>query len=71
MSGMEKTRHAHSALIEGIGIKVVRRAYGLTPARLYNWRQRGIPHSHRVAIARLASVNGIAVPADFFEGMAR
>ncbi len=60
----------HRDIIDAIGTKQVAQAYGLSRQRLYAWRNRGIPHSHRVAIARLAAMNGVALPSDFFEGMA-
>ncbi len=61
---------AHKELIDAIGSKTVRQAYSLSRQRLYAWRKNGVPHSHRVAVARLAAMNGVALPSDFFEGMA-
>jgi len=60
----------HSEIIDAIGSRVVRDAYKLSRQRLHGWRVRGIPHSHRVAVARLASMNGVTITPDFFEGMA-
>ncbi len=61
---------AHRELIDAIGTKAVANAYGLSRQRLYAWRKNGVPHTHRVAVARLAAMSGVAVPSDFFEGMA-
>lgn len=61
--------HSHKQIIEAIGPKAVKDAYGLSRQRLHAWKKRGIPHSHRVAVARLAAMSGVSVPADFFEGM--
>jgi hypothetical protein len=61
--------HPHRQIIEAIGPKVVKDAYGLSRQRLHGWKTRGIPHSHRVAVARLAAMNGVPLPGDFFEGM--
>lgn len=60
---------SHEQLIDTLGRKVVRQRYGLTRQALYYWRKRGVPHSHRVAVAKLAAENGVVVPQDFFEGM--
>ncbi len=61
---------SHRELIDAIGTKAVRDAYSLSRQRLYAWRKNGVPHSHRVAVARLAAMSGVPVPGDFFEGMA-
>ncbi len=60
---------SHEALIDAIGSEIVRNRYALTRQRLHNWRKRGVPHSHRVAVAKLAAEHGVVVPPDFFEGM--
>jgi hypothetical protein len=59
----------HDALIDAIGAKVVADAYKLSRQRLHHWRTRGVPHSYRVAFAKLAAEKGVAVPPDFFKGM--
>jgi len=66
---MAKQRHPHAALIDQLDAKRVREAYGLNRSNLYTWRVRGIPQRYRVSFARLAAVNAVAVPSDFFEGM--
>lgn len=60
---------SHMALIDAIGTKAVKDAYRLSRQRLHNWRKRGVPHSHRVAVAKLAAERGVAVPQNFFAGM--
>lgn len=62
--------HPHKQIIEAIGPKVVQDAYSLSRQRLHAWKKRGIPHSHRVAVAKLAAMNGVTLPGDFFAGMA-
>lgn len=59
----------HAALIEAIGPKLIRDTYQLSRQNLHNWRKNGIPHKKRVAVARLAALSGVSLPADFFEGM--
>ena len=61
---------SHRELIDAIGRDTVKTRYDLSRQRLHNWRKRGIPHSHRVAVAKLAAEHGVVVPANFFEGMA-
>lgn len=56
---------AHDALIDSIGPDLIRQQFGLTSQRLYAWRQRGIPYSHRGAVAQLATLHGKPVPSDF------
>lgn len=62
---MSKTRHPHSKLITDIGADALKAQFGLSAQRLHGWRVRGIPHTHRPAIAQLAMLKGMAVPSDF------
>jgi len=60
-------RHEHNEFLEAIGLKVVRDGFPVTPQRLYNWRNYGIPFSQRVAVARFAIDHGVVPPEDFLE----
>lgn len=62
---MMRNPHAHSALIDQIGAKEVRRHFGIPPRTLYNWRARGIPQDKRLVFARLALDHSVIVPVDF------
>lgn len=66
---MKREKHPHSALIDALGKKAVSEVYNLRPAGLHAWRMRGIPHLKRISFAKLAAMNGVAVPPDFFDGM--
>lgn len=66
---MKKEKHPHSALIDAIGKTAVCKLYRLGPTTLHSWRVRGIPHLKRISFAKLAAMNGVAVPPDFFDGM--
>ncbi len=58
---------SHKALIEAIGPNVVKARYALSRQRLHQWTKRGIPYGHRVAVAKLAAEQGVAVPLTFFD----
>ena len=59
----------HQKLFDAIGPRVVRDTYGISRQTLHHWRKRCIPHSYRVAFAKLAAEHGQPVPPDFFKGM--
>jgi hypothetical protein len=66
--------HPHEAFIELVGQGWLREQFGLTPQRLHNWKIRGIPTTHRSAVARMAMLKEVAIPDGFLdppEGMAR
>lgn len=58
-------KHAHSSLIDAIGPAVIRGQFSLSHQRLHAWRKRGIPHTHRPAIAHLAALQGKQIPEGF------
>jgi acid phosphatase family membrane protein YuiD len=62
---MSVVLHPDNSLIEHIGAELIRTTYRLSPQRLYAWRRRGIPSSHRAAVAQLATLHGKSVPSDF------
>lgn len=64
-----KQKHPHSALIDAIGAKIIRKRLNVGPMNIYTWRIRGIPHRYRPAFNSLAGQYAVVVPADFFEGM--
>lgn len=62
---MSKVRHPHNQLIDKIGSDALRVQFNLSAQRLHAWRKRGIPHTHRPAVAQLALLKGAPVPQDF------
>lgn len=68
---MNPTNHAHAALIEAIGSALIREKFAVSHQRLYLWRKRGIPHTHRAAIAQMAMLAGLPIPADFLSPPAK
>jgi hypothetical protein len=58
-------KHAHSNIIDGLGPSLLRNQFRLSYGRLANWRVRGIPHTHRAAVAQIAALHGVGVPPDF------
>jgi len=45
--------HSHFKILEIIGSKAVRDAFGLSSQALWNWKTRGIPDAHRLAFAQM------------------
>lgn len=60
------SKHPDSALIDKVGARAVADVFGLTPQALHMWRKRGIPLAKRIAFAKLAADNTVAVPHDFY-----
>lgn len=70
-------RPDHSKLINALGgpaalsrivVERLGTAIRISPTAVSHWRFRGIPHRHRVAIARFAAAEGIEIPENFLTG---
>lgn len=60
----------HSAVLDLIGSKRVRHSLGISSRVLWNWRERGVPATQRLPVARLLIAEGhdlAQLPADFLD----
>lgn len=57
----------HADLIDKIPREALKERFDLSRQRLSHWRKKGVPLAKRIAFARLAADNGIAVPQSFFD----
>ena len=57
----------HSDIIDAIPRQALNDRFNLSRQRLSHWRKNGVPMGKRIAFARLAADNGIAVPQAFFD----
>lgn len=61
----------HDLIKELGGNRAVADLLGTTPGAVANWRLRkSIPWKYRPTLARIAAERAIALPADFWEGVA-
>jgi len=57
----------HADLIDKIPRDALKERFDLSRQRLHHWRKNGVPLAKRIAFARLAADNGVAVPQAFFD----
>jgi hypothetical protein len=59
--------HPHDSFMAEIGHGLIRERFGLSPQRLHNWRVRGVPSTHRPALAVLAALHSKPIPDGFLD----
>lgn len=57
--------HPHADIIDALGRDLIRTQFELTHQGLYAWRVRGVPYTHRGAVAQIALLKAVALPSDF------
>lgn len=62
---------ASKALLLAIPKASVIERFSLSRQRYNGWRKRGVPMSHRFALAKFATELGVAVPQAFYDEIAK
>lgn len=68
---MNNEQTANKALLLAIPKASVVERFSLSPQRYNGWRKRGVPMSHRFALAKFATELGVAVPQAFYDEIAK